>query len=867
MSNPLSAQEIREKYLKSMESHGYKRIAPAPLVLNDDPTTLFTIGGMQPLVPNLLGQPHADGELLTNSQPCLRSQDLEEVGDNRHTTFFEMLGDWSLNGFDKEEQIRWLFDFLVKDLGLAPEKLYITCFIGDPEKGVPRDDETADIWQKIFAENGIEAKTAEIGTVKNGDARGMKPGERIFFYDDNENWWSRGGGIATTPVGDPAGPDNEIFYDFGEEAHDDSFGKPHPASDSGRFVEICNKVFMQYEKLPGGGVKLLDKGKIDFGGGLSRLASAVIGKPDIFLTSLYFPIIEKLEDLSGKDYASNQASMRVIADHLTAATWLAAQNLTPSNKEQGYVMRRLIRRAIRFAFDLGMEQNFLSELVPIIADIYTDAYSEIFANHEQIIAVLVKEEKAFRQTLRKGLKEFDKLTRNAQNSDDIAKPNFVILHGYKDGPESWFHPWLKSELENRGFSVQTPQLPNIENPDLNEQINFVLDNCDLDENTIFVGHSLGAAVAMKALEKLNHKIRGLILLAPSIEPEFWNDDYIIDQQTGEKHAFVKTIEKLSYNYEKIIAQADFRQILGARNDTPAREKYMKYLAGKIRAKLLMSNASEFHFMSKEDPFILENILKIVGQINDDNILTGAEIFTLYDTFGFPVELSVEEAYKRDLKVSQNWRAEFDDLMQKQREMSQTAAKGTFKGGLGGQTWQHRRYHTATHLLQSALREIFGGQLRQHGSNITEERLRFDFNLDRKMTPDEISKAEELVNKWIAADLPIFWREYGADEALKMGAIGPFGERYGDKVKVYQMGAENSGFATDKKLASLEICGGPHCERTGQLAMTTDPDDSTDSPQNKNNIPPTPRDQMTKKFRIAKEESTAAGIRRIKAILE
>jgi alanyl-tRNA synthetase len=276
-------------------------------------------------------------------------------------------------------------------------------------------------------------------------------------------------------------------------------------------------------------------------------------------------------------------------------------------------------------------------------------------------------------------------------------------------------------------------------------------------------------------------------------------------------------------------------------------------------------------LSKEEKAFRQTIrkgLKEFEKVIDDG-LTGEEIFTLYDTYGFPVELSVEEAYTRDIAVSENWRHEFDGLMAEQRAKSQTAAKGTFKGGLGGQSWQHRRYHTATHLLQSALREIFGPELRQHGSNITEERLRFDFNLDRKMTPEEIARAEGLVNKWIADDLPIWWQEYPTEEALKMGAIGPFGERYGAKVKVYQMGRENSGFSTDKKLASLEICGGPHCEHTGQLAEMGDPDDSIDAPEN------TPIDRKTDfskikpmpTFKIVKEEASSAGIRRIKAVIK
>ena len=351
-----------------------------------------------------------------------------------------------------------------------------------------------------------------------------------------------------------------------------------------------------------------------------------------------WPVIEKLQQISGKSYDSHTASMRVIADHLRAATFLAVDGTVPSNKEQGYVMRRLLRRAIRFAFDLGVEQNFLEEVVPVIADMYHADFPEVAEKRETVISILVKEEKIFRQTLRKGLQQLNK-------------------------------------------------------------------NVTLDVQDAVHGQTV----------------------------------------------------------------------------------------------------------------------------------TGLELFTLYDTYGFPVELSTEEAIKQNISLSENWRAEFDAKMREQRERSQTAAKGSFKGGLEGDKDIHKKYHTATHLLQSALRELFGPELRQHGSNITEERLRFDFNHDAKMTPEEIKKAEDLVNGWITQDLPVTFKEYPTQEALDMGAIGPFGERYNATVKVYQMG-------DGEKFASLEICGGPHVDHTGQLG------------------------EDGKKFKITKEESSSAGIRRIKAQL-
>jgi alanyl-tRNA synthetase len=625
----MNAQEIRNAYLQFFKDRQHEIIARAPLQLKNDPTTLFTGSGMQPLLPFLLGQQHPAGSRLVDSQTCLRAQDIEDVGDNRHTTFFEMLGNWSMGDYFKEQQIRWFFEFLTDVVGLDSSKIYVTAFIGDEAHGIPRDDEAANIWQKVFEEKGIEAKIAEIGSQEDGDKRGIRPGERIFFYDDGENWWSRGGGLDKTPIGDPCGPDSEVFYDFGEQNHADGYGLAHPASDSGRFMEIGNQVFMQYRRLEDGSFEPLANKNVDFGGGLERIAAAQLDSPDVFKISLLWPIIEKLQQLSGKKYASHTESMRVIADHLRAATFLAVDDVKPANKEQGYVMRRLLRRAIRFAFDLGIEQNFFEEVVPIIADLYHADYPEVAEKRDDVIATLVKEEKVFRQTLRKGLKQLEKFSANG--------------------------------------------------------------------------------------------------------------------------------------------------------------------------------------------------------------LTGVELFTLYDTFGFPVELSTEEAFKQGIELSKNWREEFDVQMAEQRARSQTAAKGTFKGGLGGQTLQHKKYHTATHLLQSALREIFGTELRQHGSNITEERLRFDFNLDHKMTPEEISRAEELVNGWIAEDLPVSYKMYPTKEALDMGAIGPFGERYADEVKVYQMGEGDH-------MASLEICGGPHVDHTGQLG------------------------EDGKKFKIVKEEASSAGIRRIKAVL-
>lgn len=624
----MNTQEIRNAYLKFFSDRDHAVIKRAPLVLKDDPTTLFTGSGMQPLLPFLLGEKHPDGQRLADSQTCLRLQDIEDVGDNRHTTFFEMLGNWSLGAYFKEQQIRQFFEFLTEVVGLDPQKIYVTCFIGDEKNGIPKDTEAAKIWQTVFLEKGIDAPIVELGSAENGDKLGMQGG-RIFFYDDHENWWSRGGGIESTPIGDPCGPDSEVFYDFGKENHQPGFGEPHPASDSGRFMEIGNQVFMQYRRKEDGSFEELERKNVDFGGGLERIAAAKLNTTDVFRGSLLWPIIQKLEQLSGKKYDSNMTAMRIIADHIRAAVFLAVDGCVPSNKEQGYAMRRLLRRAIRVAFDLGLEQNFFGEVVPVVVSLYETDYPEVKNDKDNVVAVLLKEEKIFRQTLRKGLHHFEKLSENG--------------------------------------------------------------------------------------------------------------------------------------------------------------------------------------------------------------LTGHEIFTLYDTYGFPVELSVEEAYRLEISLDKDWRKQFDQKMQEQRQRSQTAAKGTFKGGLGGKKPIHLKYHTATHLLYAALRKVVGDHVTQHGSNITEERLRFDFNNDQKLTVEQIQEIEHLVNGWIDADLPVSFKEYPTSQAFEMGAIGAFGDKYGETVKVYKIGS-------DENIISFEICGGPHVEHTGQLK------------------------EGGKVFKITKEGSSSAGIRRIKAEL-
>lgn len=628
----MTAQEIRNAYLEFAKQNGHTIIPRANLVPQNDPTTLFTGSGMQPLITYLLGEPHPNGSRVADSQTCLRAEDIEEVGDNRHTTFFEMLGNWSFGDYFKQEQLPWFFKFLTEIVGLDANKLYVTTFIGDKQAGVPKDTESAQIWQKLFADKGIDAKVVEIGSEQDGYNMGMQEG-RVFYYDAKKNWWSRAGVPSNMPAGEPGGPDSEVFYEFTQIEHDTKWGKfCHPNCDCGRFMEIGNSVFMQYVKNDDGSFSELPKANVDFGGGLERIAAAKIDSPDMFKISVLWPIIERLQSLSGKNYEQHTSAMRVIADHLRTATFLAVDGVVPSNKTQGYVMRRFMRRAIRYAFELGIEQNFIEQVVPTIADLYHNDYPEVANNREQIIAVLAREEKVFRQTLRNGIKEFSKLTKDGQ-------------------------------------------------------------------------------------------------------------------------------------------------------------------------------------------------------------LTGEMIFKLYDTYGFPVELTKEEAFKQDIKVADDATSEFDKLMAEQKARSQTAAKGIFKGGLADHSEITTKYHTATHLMYKALRIVLGDHVIQRGSNITAERLRFDFSHPEKVTPEQIKQVENIVNEQIKKDWPMGFREENTKEALSNGVMGAFGDKYGETVKVYTVGDP------DGENYSREICGGPHVTNTAKLA------------------------EDGKVFKIKKEEASSAGVRRIKAILK
>ncbi len=406
----MTLSEIRQKYLEFYKARGHAIIPSASLVPENDPTTLFTGSGMQPMVPYLLGENHPEGTRIADSQKAFRSVDIEEVGDNRHTTFFEMLGNWSLGDYFKKEQLPWVFEFLTDGVGLDPRNLYVTAFIGDEKNDLPRDTESAEIWKDLFEKKGIEAEVALIGSEAAGYERGMKQNERIFYYDARKNWWSRAGVPENMPAGEPGGPDSEMFYDFGT-PHDPKFGKEcHPNCDCGRFLEIGNSVFMQYVKKPDGSFGSLPKQNVDFGGGLERIAMAVSHVPDI-IAVCHQPIVAALEQMSGKKYESaspDAAAFRIVADHVKAASFLIGDGVLPSNTERGYFVRRLLRRAIRYADKLGVQNAPLSTLVEPALGQYQEEYPETYAARDMIRQEIDKEETKFRKTLRDGLREFEK---------------------------------------------------------------------------------------------------------------------------------------------------------------------------------------------------------------------------------------------------------------------------------------------------------------------------------------------------------------------------------------------------------------------------------------------------------------------------
>ena len=580
---------IREKYISFFESKGHKQIPSAPVVPENDPSVLFNTAGMQPLVPYLMGEHHPYGTRLCDYQKCMRTNDLDEVGDTTHHTFFEMLGNWSLGDYFKEESISWSFEFLTKVLKVPVEKLAVTVFKGNDI--VAPDDESANIWRKM----GLTDK-------------------RIKYLGEDDNWW------PNMELTGPCGPDTEIFYFSTDEEVPEEFD---PEDD--RWVEIWNNVFMQYNHNADGTFTELPKKNVDTGMGLERITAVLEGVSDNYMSSIWKDVIEKIEEISSLPYKGNEKAMRIIADHIRSAVFISADpsGIKPSNTDQGYILRRLIRRAIRYAkkLEIDINSNWEEEIANLIIDKYKKYYVELEENRQVVIEVLKSEKIKFNKTLEKGLKEFEKIA---------------------------------SKIDN-------------------------------------------------------------------------------------------------------------------------------------------------------------------GKMDKDNA------FRLYDTFGFPIELTVELASEMGIKVDEEG---FKEKFKAHQEKSRAGSKEKFKGGLASTGETETQYHTATHLLNAALKVIVGKDVHQRGSNITSERMRFDFSCDHKLTDEEKQKVEELVNKWIDAGYDVVKQEMSKDEALKSGAECMFIERYPDIVTVYSIGDVSS-----------ELCGGPHVENTSKIPH----------------------------IKIKKEEAVSAGVRRIKAV--
>ena len=584
----MKAIEIRNKSLNFFKNHGHSVIPSAPLIPENDPSVLFTTAGMQPLVPYLLGEKHPEGKRLTDYQKCVRTNDIEEVGDNRHLTYFEMLGNWSLGDYFKEEAVSMSFEFLTKELGIPVDKISVTCFAGDED--APRDEVTAECWRKA----GI-------------------PDERIYFYGKDDNWWIAG-------EEGPCGPDTEMFYDTGKEPCSKDC---QPSCDCGKYVEIWNNVFMEYYKSKDGTYSKLKQQNVDTGMGLERITFLLQGKTTPFDTEIFEPIMEKLESLQKID---DIKSRRIIAEHLRSSMMIISDGGRPSNIDRGYILRRLIRRMTRHLNKLQISLDELGCLIDLDIEILKEMYPDLDKNKEIIKQVILEEKDKFVKTLSHGEREFE-----------------------------------------------------------------------------------------KAIQKLKQE----------------NKD-IVDGQT---------------------------------------------------------------------------------------------IFKLYETYGFPPEITADLAEEQGFKIDMT---EFDKLFKEHQDKSRMGSEQKFKGGLADQNEQTIKYHTATHLLHKALQIVLGEHAKQKGSNITTERLRFDFSHPEKMTKEQLKEVEDIVNEQIKRDLPVTCEEMTVEEAKNSGATGLFENKYGDKVKVYTIGD-----------FSKEICGGPHVKHTGELG----------------------------KFKILKEESNSAGVRRIKAILE
>jgi alanyl-tRNA synthetase len=670
------------------------------LVPENDPTVLFTTAGMHPLVPYLLGEKHPEGKRLVNVQKCVRTNDIDDVGDSTHNTFFEMLGNWSLGDYFKQDSIRWSWEFLTdkKWLGIDPQKIKVTVFEGDDD--APRDEESIKIWQECFKKNRINAEVYDQEKKNNGSAI-------IFPFSKKDNWWNSPGETG------PCGPDTEIFIDLGRSVNFEKCPNGNnckPGCSCGRYVEIWNNVFMEYNKTAEGRYVPLEQKNVDTGMGMERTLAILNGFDNVYETDVLAPAVAQIQSLKLKVQSKVQnskmeideiKSIRIIADHIRSSVFIISDGVVPSNLDRGYVLRRLLRRAVRHGRTLNMPENFLLPVAETVIDIYKEFYPELEKNRDRILEEIKKEEEKFEKALGKGLKVLSDIKK------EIIKLSNILIREKKLTDEE--KKFLKKDRD-------------------------------------------------------------------------W-----IWKETSE---MLKEI-------------ADSSQV-------------------KLTDKKLVQ------------PYLLD----------------GSFVFRLYTTYGFPVELIKEDLENCLITINENSLLsymKFSDYINKKifneetynkefkkhQELSRTASAGKFKGGLADTSKQATKYHTATHLLLESLRRVLGDHVYQRGSNITDERMRFDFSHPDKLTSEEIKKVENLVNEQMQKKLPVSWQEMELEEAKKLGVMGVFESKYGRRVKVYTIGSEETG------IFSREICGGPHVNNTSELG----------------------------KFKIKKEQSSSAGVRRIKAILE
>ena len=651
----ITSAELREKFQAFMESKGHHRIQSASVIPENDPTVLFTTAGMHPLVPYLMGTPHPAGTRLTDVQKCIRTGDIDDVGDASHLTFFEMLGNWSLGDYFKEEMIPWSWEFLTSPeyLGLPKDRLAFTVFAGDND--CPRDMVSYNLWRSC----GV----AE---------------DHLFFLPKENNWWGPAG------ITGPCGSDTEMFIITDKEPCGPDCS---PACSCGRYLEIWNDVFMEYNKTAEGKYEPLAKKNVDTGMGLERTILVLNGKKSVYEIDAFAGILAKISELSGKEYGKNDAdtkAFRIIADHMRTSTFILGDDrgVSPSNTDQGYILRRLIRRAVRYGMQLGMAEGFTVEIARVIIDQYKDVYPELERNSAFVLEQLQLEEARFARTLKQGEKEFDKVYENVCRTRELL-------------------------------------------------------------SSILAADDKVAVAREMAQTK---KLRPMPENQPMIEAASSGDAAKLESLIRERLASLSTLD-------------------------------------------------------------------------------GRSAFKLYDTYGFPIEMTRELAAEKGMTIDE---ADFAERFKKHQELSHQGADQKFKGGLADHSVETARLHTATHLLHAALRKVLGDEVAQKGSNITAERLRFDFSFGRKMTPEELQEVERLVNVAIDAAVPVVCEEMTVPEAKARGAIGLFENKYGERVRTYKMGDY-----------SFEICGGPHAANTGDLGS----------------------------FKIQKEESSSAGVRRIKATIQ